>query len=279
MIIASILILILLNLIPKWILKEKYVQLENSFNWKIPLIKLTGLIFCFFLSFILVLGLTLSTKDTYIENKNAIYGLEFNNTMEELGFQDSMKITAINGQDIERVSDIIRKIIYENGETEVIVDKNGIQSKIILNENDKISILVGPNTSPLVPIMHDSNGENEILITTTNYGLSEILSRFGSICKLALSIINPDQVSVKYISGLNHLSELNSIRDYAMVFSLTLVIIGMLNLLPLPGFSIGNFIISTIETYRKKLFNKKKKRLIGWISILLVILFLVSNMI
>ena len=81
-----------MNQTPKWILKERYNQLENNFNWTIPFTKLTGFVFCFFFSFLLIFGITISTKDTYIENKNTIYGLEFNNTMEEFGFQDSMEI-------------------------------------------------------------------------------------------------------------------------------------------------------------------------------------------
>jgi membrane-associated protease RseP (regulator of RpoE activity) len=271
MIVFAIIIYILLNLTPKWILKERYNQLESNFNWTIPFIKLTGLVFCFFLAFLLIFGTTKSTKDTYIENKNAVYGLEFNNTMEVFGFQDSMKIKSINGQGIDRVSDIVKKIILENGETEVVVEKNGIQSIIILSEADKISIMQNPKTTPALPIMYDLNGENEILITTTNYGFSEVLDRFGTLWKQALIIINPNLSVYKSIGGFVSISKINNIRGYLMVFSLNLVIIGILNLLPLPGFSMGNLLISTIETLRKKLYNKKRKRVIGWISIFLVI--------
>ena len=114
MTVLAIIIYVLLNLAPKWMLKEKYIQMENDFNWKIPFIKLTGFDFSFFIAFLLIFGITKSTKDTYIENKNAIYGLEFNNTLEEMGFQDSMKIKSINGEEIEKVSDIVKRIIIEN---------------------------------------------------------------------------------------------------------------------------------------------------------------------
>lgn len=271
MIIIAITIYILLNLTPKWILKERYNQLENSFNWTIPFIKLTGFVFCFILAFLLIFGITKSTKDSYIENKNAIYGLAFNNIMKEFGFQDSMKIKSINGQEIERVTDILKRIIIENGDIEVSVEKNGIQDKIVLSDSDKVILMQNHSANPIVPIMLDSNGENEIIQTEKSFGFSDVFERFSTIWKQALILINPNPSAYKNIGGFVSISKINNIRGYLLVLSLNLIIIGILNLLPLPGFSIGNFVISTIETLRKKLYNKKRKRVIGWISIFLVV--------
>lgn len=278
MIIIAIIIYILLNLTPKWILKERYNQLENNFNWTIPFIKLSGFVFCFFLAFLLIFGTTKSTKDTYIQNKNAIYGLEFDNTMKEFGFQDSMKIKSINGQEIERVSDILKRIIIESGDIEVSVEKNGIQDKIVLSDSDKIILMQNHSVYPIVPIMFDSNGENEIIQTEKSYGFSEVIERFATLWKQALILINPNPSTYKGIGEFVSISKINNVRGYLMVFSLNLIIIGILNLLPLPGFGIGNFVISAIETLRKKLYNKKRKRIIGWISIFLVIGFLIFSL-
>lgn len=278
MIIFAIIIYILLNLTPKWILKERYNQLENNFNWAIPFIKLTGFVFCFFLAFLLIFGITKSTKDTYIENKNAIYGLEFNSTMEEFGFQDSMKIKSINGQEIERVSDILKRIIIESGDSEVSVEKNGIQDKIVLSDSAKLILMQNHSANPIVPIMLDSNGENAIIQTEKSFEFSDVIERFSTLWKHSLSLINPNPSGYKSIGGFVSISKVNTIRGYLMMFSLNLVMIGTLNLLPLPGFSAGNFVISTIETLRKKLYNKKWKRVIGWISIFLVIGFVIIRL-
>jgi hypothetical protein len=279
MIVVAIIIFVLLNLAPKWILREKYNQLEDNFNWKIPFVKLTGLVFSLFLAFLLIFGITKSTKDTFIENKNAVYGLEFNNTMEDFGFQDSMKIKSINGEEIDRVSDIVKKIIIESGDIEVSVEKCGIQAKIVLSDSDKILLMQNHKTKPIVPIMFDSNGENEIVLTTKSYGFSDVIDRFGTLWKQALILINPNPSAYKRLGGLVAVSKVNNFRGYLMVFSSNLITIGIINMLPLPGFSIGNFVISAIETLRKRLYNKKLKRIIGWISILLVIVILAVSLI
>ena len=279
MIYLAIIIFILLNLLPKWILKDKYTQLKNEFSWKIPLIKLTGLGFSLLLAFILTFGVTLSTQDKFIENKNAIYGLEFNQIMEELGFQDSMKILSINGAAIERVDDIFKTILIASGKTEVFVEKNGIQNKIEICENGRAKLLINPTSTPIVPIMNDSNRENKIIITSKNHKFSDVLDRYRVLWKQAVIIANPVKSEHSGIGGFITISKITNIQGYLIILSLNLIIIGILNLIPLPGFSIGNFTISIIETVRKRLFNKKRKRVIQWISILLTISALIINMI
>jgi hypothetical protein len=130
------------------------------------------------------------------------------------------------------------------------------------------------NTNPIVPIMFDSDGKNKIILTTKNYGFSDVIDRFGTLWKQALTLMNPNPLTYNGLGGFVAISKINNFRGFLMIFSLNLMIIGILNMLPLPGFNIGNFIISAIETLRKKLYNKKRKRIIGWISIFLVIVIL-----
>lgn len=280
MIVLAIAFYILMNQVPKWILKEKYSQMGKNFNWSVPFIKLAGFAFCFLLTFILTFAITKSTKYTYIENKNAIHGLKFNNTMKEFGFQDGMKIKSVNGQDIEKVSDITKRIIYENSEIEVLVEKNGIEDKIALGDPDKIKLMQNHLSDPIVPIMFDANGKNEIIKTEKSFGLYDVIVLFYNLWKYPYSIINSNPSAYESIGGYVTISNINdvTIRGYFMIFAMNLIIIGNLNLLPLPGFSLGNFIISTVETLRKKLYNKRKKRIISWISIFLVIVLLILSL-
>lgn len=236
--------------------------------------KLSGFGFSFLLAFLLTFGLTKSTKDKFLENKNAIYGFEFNSIMEEFGFQDGMKIKSINGNVIDRTSSILTKILTENGNIELSVEKNGIQNKIIISDADKIKLMQNPKEKPIVPIIYDSNGKNEVIVTTSSYSFSDVLDRFGTLWNQALIIINPNQSSYKGIGGFKTLSKNSNFKSYISVLSLSLIILGILNMLPLPGFSLGVFLISVIETLRRNLFNQKRKRAIGLLSIILVVVIL-----
>ncbi len=266
MVVIAITLSILMNLAPKWMLKEKFESLENNFSWLIPLAKLSGLALSSGLAFLLILGVTILRKDRFIENKNAIYGLKFNSQMQKLGFEDNMKIIAINGKEPERVSDILSQIVLEDGNIEVAVEKNGIKSKILVNDADKYSLMGSAEKPAIIPIMYDSKGENKIIITTKNYGISEVAHRFGYYWHEAWSLIQPNP-ALRGSVEIANVSIFSSFQAFFSSLSLTLTFTGVLSLSLFPGFSVGNFVISVIETLRKKLFSKKTKRLIEWIFI------------
>lgn len=275
MLFIAIILYVVFSHAPKWILKEKYKKLENSFSWKIPLLKFSGPVLSLVLAFILTFVITISTKDSFVENKNAVYGLKFNDLMKEFGFRDSMHIKFVNGKEVERVSHIIKEIIMERRDAIVTVEFNGVQQKIILDKADKIKLMRDLDTHPIVPIM--TNGKNEIKITTRNNGFPDVLKCYSTIWKQAMILINPIPKANEGTGSYISITKINNLGGFFLILSLNLMILVILNFLPLPGFSVGNFVISVIETFRKKLYNKKRKQLIGWISIAIVIaLFMIS---
>jgi len=273
MILIAISIFILVGLIPKWILKKNYETLYDNFSWKIPLFKLLGLLVGLSLAFILISIVTFSTKKQFIENKNAIYGLEFNTIMENFGFEDGMKIKSINNKAVNKISDIIPTIIMEYNKSSVSIDKDGIESLITLDSKDKGQLLQSVKYDCIKPIMH--KGDKYIKITTVNNDISDVFSRFKALWNNAMKLINP---SPKDVGGFMMFSEQTNVIGYVTYFSYTLILLGILNLIPLPGFNVGNAIISTIEIRRRKYYNKKKKNVVGFISIALVILFFVIGL-
>ncbi|WCO00276.1 M50 family metallopeptidase [Psychroserpens ponticola] len=274
MILLAIIIYVFFNLVPRWVMNEKFKLLEKNFNWKVPFLKLSGLLFSLLFAFVLTYTITKSTKDKFIENKNVIYGYEFNSSMEKYGLQDGMKIKSINGKEIDRVSDILSTIIFENDYIEMSVEKNGIVDLVVISELDILELMQNQKEDLIVPIMFDSNGENEIKVTTRSYGFSDALSRLKSLLDQAYYIIDPNP-SYKDVGKYKAIPNDSDFRSQLTVLSLNLIFLGILNLIPLPGFSIGNFLISVIETIKKKLFNNKRKRIIGFISITLIVIILV----
>jgi hypothetical protein len=273
MIFLALIIFIIINLSTKWILKKKFPQLGVNFNWKIPFLKLTGLLIVFLLAFILIFSVTMTSKKKYVENKNAIYGLKFSKKMNSFGFHDNMKVISINDKEIDRVSDIFKKIILANGETIVVVQQNGIKDKIILDYSDKNLLLKDPTLNAIIPILYDSSGENKILISAKKNQFTDVIFMFKNLWKQSVKLINPTTIAYKGIGGFISFSRINSFRGYLILLSFSFIMIGIINMLPLPGFSFGNFIISSIETLRKKMFKKIRLRVAKIISIILIIIF------
>jgi membrane-associated protease RseP (regulator of RpoE activity) len=275
MIIIVIIFYLILNNTPKWILKANYQKLEKSFSWKIPFLKITPLIFSFLFAFLIVSSVTLSTEKKFIENKNAIHGLKFKNYMHSLGFKDNMKITSINNEKIDKVSDILMKILNENDKSIVSVERNGIKENIVLDYSDRTLLIQNFTTDAIIPIKYDSNGENEIVISSKNQNFSDAYYMFHNLWKQAVKLVNPNIPNYNGLGGFISFSKVNSFRGYLIFFSYVLILFGIINTLPIPGFSLGNILISTIETIRKKAFEKKRLRIIRFSSIILVVLFFI----
>jgi len=127
MIIISILIHILGNQFPNRILPK--AKQDN------PILKLSGLFIDFLVAFLILFFIhLLSPKNYYIENNDAIYGMEFNETMEKLGFEDGDKIISINNQPVKDISKISIDIIM-NPNSIIKISRNNHYRKLIVNDN------------------------------------------------------------------------------------------------------------------------------------------------
>lgn len=277
MILIAIIVFVLAALAPKWILRKKYKTWYDEFSWQIPLLKLSGVLVGFTLAIILTITLTYSTKKQFIENKNAIYGLEFNSVMEEFGFEDGMKIVSINNEDIYRVNDIFANILMANSvKVKVRTELNNQTKEVVLTRKDIAAILESPSQDFITPIISMGKESEPIKFTLVSHNFSDVMNRLGMQWNQAIAYIIPS-MSQK-IGGFIIPTKSAGINGYGMILSISLFLLGILNLIPLPGFNLGNAIISAVEIRKRKYYNRKKKNVVGSISIALVILFLVFGL-
>jgi len=109
----------------------------------------------------------------------------------------------------------------------------------------------------------------KIKLAQEKFSFGKVLENYQNNIKGIYNLINPIK-DYKKISGMRSVSK-GFIGQMSML-SFCSTIIGVLNLLPLPGFSVGNFIISFVESRRGKVFDLKKKNILGLSTILIVIL-------
>ncbi|RZJ44194.1 MAG: hypothetical protein EOO19_12185 [Chryseobacterium sp.] len=68
----------------------------------------------------------------------------------------------------------------------------------------------------------------------------------------------------------------SSFKEKISLLAFCSTIVGLLNLIPLPGFSLGNFIISLIESKREKPFDQKRKNILCLSTVFVVTIFIFS---
>lgn len=263
MIIISVFIHILGNHLPKWILQK--AQQNN------PILKLSGLFIDFFIAFLIIfLVQLLSPKGYYIDNKDAIYGYEFSDVMKEIGFEDGDKIVAVDHQPVGKATEITMAIVMDSIIT-INRDNRNIDIQII--DEDKMKILESKDIPVKVKLTPNAKGEEikEIKRTKEKFSFIAVLKGYQINIKGAYNFINPER-DYKKVSGINFSA--NSLKEKIGLLAFTCLIVGILNLLPLPGFSLGNFIISIIEKKRGKSFDTRKKNIIGFSTVFLVVVFI-----
>lgn len=256
MIIVSVLIHILGNYFPKWTLPKT--------KQHIPLLKLSGLLIDFFVAFLILLLISLTSANIYIDNKDAVYGLEFNDTMQELGFKNGDKIISINNQPPKDVNKITIDIAM-NPNTVIKINRDNNYKELIINDKEVIKILQSKKT----PVKAKLIPNIPLKQTKEKFSLGKVLKNYQNNIKGAYDFISPKK-DYKKIGGIR--TEAKGFKENVSLLAFFCTVIGILNLLPLPGFSLGNFIISIIELKKRKLFDVKKKRIVCLSSVLIVVL-------
>jgi membrane-associated protease RseP (regulator of RpoE activity) len=281
MIFIAILIYVLGVLAPQWILKSKYFDLKETFSWKYSFFKLSGLLCSFLFAFILILILTLTNKDRFVLNKDAIYGLEFSETMKNYGFENGDKIVSINGQEVDRVSNIIKQIILTSGKTNIKTFRGENSIEIIIEDKEKLPIIQNSDLGHIKPIMQpfpiSNNIFEQVKISEKRFGISNVFENYGNIWKYIMQLNPLQNKTYQNIGGFIAISKIQNGRGYFMLLAICSVFIGILSFLPLPGFSLGEFIISIFEKIRRDNINKRTLNLIRVISISLLIILISIN--
>jgi membrane-associated protease RseP (regulator of RpoE activity) len=277
MIYLAILLHILGDYAPRWILKEKYTALRDSFSWKYSITMLSGILVSFLAAFLLIAGVTFSTKDRYVANSDAIYGLEFSPMMKGMGFQDGDRIISINGQEVDRTDKIVIMILMAPSDAVVEISGDEGTRRLIITEADKQAIIkscdIEDIKARMKPDSISGNALRKVKITEVNRGLADVFNAFHDIWKQYSLMFSPAASEYSNLRGFIVISKVTNVRGYLFVLALCSLFVGMLNFLPLPGFDFGNLLVSIVEKHRRKHFNKRIINTLKIAFISLVILF------
>ena len=130
--------------------------------WQRFLVLAAGVTMNVILAFFIYCGISFSYGSQYISNEDMIYGYEFSQSAEQLGFQDGDRIVTIGGEKVENINSILGKILLAKEECEVEVIRGGAEHKFLL-DNEILNLMRKDNTfenerlySPLIPFVVDS---------------------------------------------------------------------------------------------------------------------------
>jgi membrane-associated protease RseP (regulator of RpoE activity) len=275
MIIPALIIFIWGRLIPIWIFKDNELELNFQPGWRYVLTKMSGSATSFLFAFIIVIILTLSGHEKYLLNKNAIYGIKCNQIANDVGFRDGDKIISINNQQVERFSDILKKIVLEEGTVYVKVQRGENEDIIMVSNKDKLDIMRLTTNDYFVPRTQPDSILNtkyeQLIFTESRLGLKRAFNTYGLMFKQINIIFLPKHNHFENIGGFITISS-KDLKSISMMLAMCLILIGLINLLPLPGLDLGNAIIALSEKIRGNRFNKRIMTILKTVCIVVLIL-------
>ncbi|MBQ5647890.1 MAG: RIP metalloprotease RseP [Alistipes sp.] len=102
--------------------------------WQRFLVLAAGVTMNVFLAFFIYCGISYTYGREYIANEDIVYGYEFSQSAEQLGFKDGDHIVSIGGDEIIEADAIFPKLITSSKDCEVEVIRDGKPHKFMLNQ-------------------------------------------------------------------------------------------------------------------------------------------------
>ncbi len=251
--------------------KTTLKEVRQQWSWKRFVYEFSGTTFIFLVIFIPYTSYLLSQEKVYLANDDLVYGIEANETAENLGFEDGDKLVSLNGERIKKIEGRYFTIeLVLSDDTFIDIDRNGEQIRLHISDEDKRKILDDRSgfITPRFP--------EKLEPTHENYSIPETISSFYKVIEGAGSQLKHSLLPTQPINGYQSIPRFHTIEivDFItgyFVFQNATAILIWLNLLPIPGLDMGNAIIALVERKRKKPFSPKKLRIIQFIGIGLLI--------
>jgi membrane-associated protease RseP (regulator of RpoE activity) len=276
MIIPAIIIHILGRLIPSWISNDRLKALKDQFSWKVEFFKMSGTVTSLLIAFVIITITTLTGRQKYLLNENAIYGINCSPLAREIGFLDGDKVLAVNNQKIERFSDILEKIMLETGLVNVQIKRDTNDTTIIVTDSDKLKIIQSKTSAHFLPRLHPGSTidikPEPLIYSEHKNGLKEVFSIYKNSLRMVFKLVTPIPSKYDDIMGYVAIKRVTSIKGLFFLLANNLILLGLINLIPIPGLEVGNTIIGIIEVQKKKRLNKRILLIIKIVCITLIII-------
>ncbi len=274
MIILAILVYLLGHFVPIWIYKRQIGSTTNQFSIKYIILNMSGFVTCFLTALILIFIITLSTPEKYLLNENAIYGINCSPTVEELGFKDGDRIIMINDTRVERFDDILSNILLCGGTAKVDIRRDETDTVITISDEGKLKLMhsIDAHFAPIENQLSGNTTEDKLSYSESPQTISDAFAKYGLYVKMTYRMFFPQRTEYKNIGGFISISGVNSVKGLIALFSINLILVGLINLLPIPGLDMGNTIISIIERTRYQKFNYSKLKIIKAFSITILMI-------
>lgn len=119
--------------------------------WQRLLIMVGGVLMNFLFAMVIYVGVLFAWGESYLPNKNVLYGIEVSEVARQIGFENGDKILTVDGQEIENFNKIVPTIVLDHAKT-VQVERNGQKTDLEITGADLALLLKSKSViAPRIP--------------------------------------------------------------------------------------------------------------------------------
>ena len=181
--------------------------------WQRFFVLVAGVTMNVVLAFFIYCGISFAYGSKYPSNEDLVYGYEFSQSAEQLGFQDGDRIISIDGEKIVNMGEIYEKILFIDDNCEVVVIRDGAEHKFTIDselhnnirKSDK-AFKEGKFYAPLHPFVIDSIASESALQAGLKQGDRIIgvgdkaIPHFGNYAE-QLALLKGSNAELKVVRG------------------------------------------------------------------------------
>ena len=186
--------------------------------WQRFFVLVAGVTMNVVLAFFIYCGISFAYGSQYASNEELVYGYEFSESAERLGFQDGDRIVSIGGDKIADVREIYEKILFVEDNCEVEVLRNGVAHKFVIDNDlhntvrkeDK-TFKEGKFYMPLHPFVIDSIASESAALAGLQQGDriigvgDKMIPHFGNYAE-QLALLKGSNAELKVVRGADTLA-------------------------------------------------------------------------
>lgn len=116
-------------------LPPKDYEFRSKPAWQRLLVMIGGVLMNILTAFIIYICMSFNYGEQYIKNEDVRYGYEFSELGQQIGFENGDKIISVDGKTFDNYMKVREAIIISNPK-EVLVERNGEQIKVVMDEKN-----------------------------------------------------------------------------------------------------------------------------------------------
>lgn len=189
---------------------EQPWEFRSKPAWQRFLVMIAGVVMNVVLAVVIYCGISYTWGESYISNEDMVWGYNFNEEAEELGFRDGDRLLSIDGEEIDNMALITTRLLITDSERAIEVLRDGAPHSFTIPFEQLVALRKSENLksfcTPVIPFIVDSISypearERGLCVGDRVVGVGELMSDDATLLSAELRLHKSDSARLRLLRG------------------------------------------------------------------------------